>query len=323
MTDQGSPADSQQTYIVEEGGARVDVYAAQVSGCTRSAIARMIAQGEVFVNGKQPKANLKLKSKDKLTLVFSPPAPADVCARDLPLTILYQDADIAVIDKPQGMVVHPAPGHWDETLVNAILYHMKDLSGIGGQMRPGIVHRIDKMTSGLLVIAKNDAAHLALAKQMKDHSARRTYLALVEGNLKEDTGTVDAPIGRHRTDRKRMAVVPDGRSAVTHWTVLDRYGDYTLLEVVLETGRTHQIRVHMAHIKHPVAGDVVYGRQKPALGLDGQALHAVRLFFRHPGTGECMSLFAPPPKYFLDALRRAGWDGTARWAGDGDDRSDS
>lgn len=323
MTDQGSPMDSKQTHVVQEGGVRVDVVAARVSGCTRSTIARMITQGDVFVNGKQPKANLKLKAGDELKLVFAPPTPVDVCARDLPLSILYQDADIAVIDKPQGMVVHPAPGHWDETLVNAILYHMKDLSGIGGQMRPGIVHRIDKLTSGLIVIAKNDASHLALAKQMKDHSARRTYLALVEGNLKEDSGTIDAPIGRHRTDRKRMAVVPDGRSAVTHWTVLERFGDYTLLQVALETGRTHQIRVHLSNIRHPVAGDVVYGRQKPALGLEGQALHAMRLVLFHPRTGERMSFFAPAPKHFLDALSRAGWDGVIRWAGEGEDQSGS
>ncbi|MBQ3132317.1 MAG: RluA family pseudouridine synthase, partial [Clostridia bacterium] len=256
--------------------------------------------------GNSAKANQKLKIKDKVTVLLRPAAEVDIAPENIPIDIVYEDADIAVIDKPKGMVVHPAPGNPNGTLVNALMYHLSGLSGIGGELRPGIVHRIDKLTSGLIVVAKNDMAHTSLAAQLKEHSARRTYIAIVDGNIKEDSGTVDAPIGRHPVDRKRMAVVKDGREAVTHWRVLERYGAYTLIEARLETGRTHQIRVHMAHIKHPVAGDVVYGSAKPRLGLDGQALHAARLELTHPATGERMTFKAKVPEYFASALKKAG-----------------
>ena len=262
----------------------------------------------MLLNGKPAKANAKVNIGDMVELFFPPPAVTDILPEDLPLSIIYEDSDIAVIDKAKGMVVHPAPGNPSGTLVNAIMYHIRDLSGIGGELRPGIVHRIDKMTSGLLVIAKNDAAHRSLSAQIKAHTARRTYLALVEGNLREEEGTVNAPIGRHHMDRKRMAVVPDGREAVTHWRVLRRFGEFTLLRADLETGRTHQIRVHMNHIKHPVAGDKVYGPEKPKLGLNGQALHAAKLVLTHPSTGQRMEFYAPLPEYFRAALRRLGWN---------------
>ena len=244
-----------------------------------------------------------------MTIAFRPPEEVDIVPQDIPIDIVYEDADIAVIDKPKGMVVHPAPGNPNGTLVNALMYHLEGLSGIGGEIRPGIVHRIDKLTSGLVVVAKNDMAHTSLAAQMKDHSARRTYIAIVDGNIREDSGTVDAPIGRHPVDRKKMAVVQDGRNAVTHWRVLERYGAYTLIEARLETGRTHQIRVHMAYIKHPVSGDTIYGAAKPRLGLDGQALHAARLELTHPRTGERMVFSAKVPEYFRSALKKAGRTG--------------
>ena len=273
---------------------------------TRSAAQRMIAEGDILLNGGPVKANQKLKINDKVTVMLRPAAEVDIVPENIPIDIVYEDNDIAVIDKPKGMVVHPAPGNPNGTLVNALMYHLSGLSGIGGELRPGIVHRIDKLTSGLIVVAKNDMAHTSLAAQLKEHSARRTYIAIVDGNIKEDSGTVDAPIGRHPVDRKRMAVIKDGREAVTHWRVLERYGAYTLVEARLETGRTHQIRVHMAHIKHPVAGDVVYGSAKPRLGLEGQALHAARLELTHPATGERMTFKAKVPEYFASALKKAG-----------------
>ena len=291
---------------VEEAGERLDVFCARTGDMTRSAAQRMIAEGDILLNNSPAKANQKLKTGDSITVLLRPAAEVDILPEDIPIDIVYEDADIAVIDKPKGMVVHPAPGNPNGTLVNALMYHLSGLSGIGGELRPGIVHRIDKLTSGLIVVAKNDMAHTSLAAQLKEHSARRTYIAIVDGNIKEDAGTVDAPIGRHPVDRKRMAVVKDGREAVTHWRVLERYGAYTLIEARLETGRTHQIRVHMAHIKHPVAGDTVYGSAKPRLGLDGQALHAARLELTHPGTGERMSFKANVPEYFASALKKAG-----------------
>ena len=291
---------------VEQAGERLDVFCARAGDMTRSAVQRMIAEGDIRLNGGPAKANQKLKMNDKVTVLLRPAAEVDIVPEDKPIDIVYEDNDIAVIDKPKGMVVHPAPGNPSGTLVNALMYHLSGLSGIGGELRPGIVHRIDKLTSGLIVVAKNDMAHTSLAAQLKEHSARRTYIAIVDGNIKEDSGTVDAPIGRHPVDRKRMAVVKDGREAVTHWRVLERYGAYTLVEARLETGRTHQIRVHMAHIKHPVAGDVVYGSAKPRLGLEGQALHAARLELTHPGTGERMTFKAKVPEYFVFALKKAG-----------------
>lgn len=296
----------QLVLAVDKAGERLDVFCAGSGNMTRSAAQRMIAEESILLNGRPAKANQKLKAGDQVTVLLYPAAEAELTAENIPLDIVYQDEYIAVIDKPKGMVVHPAPGNPNGTLVNALMYHLKDLSGIGGELRPGIVHRIDKLTSGLIVVAKNDQAHISLAAQLKEHSARRTYIAIVDGNIKEDSGTVDAPIGRHPVDRKRMAVVKDGREAVTNWRVLERYGPYTLIEAQLETGRTHQIRVHMAHIKHPVAGDTVYGSAKPRLGLDGQALHAARLELTHPATGERMVFKARVPDYFTAALKKAG-----------------
>jgi len=295
---------------VTEPGDRLDVFCARESGVTRSAIQRMIEAGEVKHNGGSAKANLKLKAGDKVEIFIRPPEEVDIVPQNIPIDIVYEDEHIAVINKPQGMVVHPAPGNPDGTLVNALMYHLSGLSGIGGEMRPGIVHRIDKLTSGLIVVAKNDAAHLSLSEQLKEHSARRTYIAIVDGNIKEDSGTVDAPIGRHPIDRKKMAITQNGRSAVTHWRVLERYGAYTLVEARLETGRTHQIRVHMASLKHPVAGDEVYGSAKPKLGLSGQALHAARLELTHPAANERMVFKAKVPEYFEKALVKAGRNNT-------------
>ncbi|MBO6062015.1 MAG: RluA family pseudouridine synthase [Clostridia bacterium] len=285
-------------------GARLDSYAAAAAGLSRSAAQRLISCGDITVNGLTVPAKTKLREGDTVSVCLPPPAEVDILPQDIPLDIVYQDADVAVINKPKGMVVHPAAGNPDGTLVNAILYHIGDLSGIGGEIRPGIVHRIDRMTSGLLVIAKNDAAHNALSEQLKTHSVSRIYYALCEGNLKEDEGTVSAPIARHRTDRKRMAVDENGRPAVTHWQVLERFGDVTFIKLRLETGRTHQIRVHMAYIKHPLIGDEVYGHAANKLGVTGQALHAGELRFTHPAAGEEMAFFAPLPEEFEAALSK-------------------
>ena len=257
------------------------------------------------MNGRPARASFKLKCGDAVEFVIDPPADVDIAAQDIPLDIVYEDGSIVVVNKPKGMVVHPAPGNESGTLVNALMYHIKDLSGIGGELRPGIVHRIDKLTSGLIVVAKNDNAHLSLARQFKLHTARRTYIALVQSNIREDSGTVDAPIGRDRRDRKRMAVTPDGRSAITHFSVLYRFGDSTLVACELETGRTHQIRVHMAYIKHPLVGDTVYGGSD-RLYSNGQALHAGRLSLTHPETGEQMEFFAPLPDWFTALLGGLG-----------------
>lgn len=287
---------------------RLDVFTAKAAGETRSFMQRVIELGDVSVNGRDCRAGTKLRPGDIVEIRLRAPSAAGIEAEDIPLSIVYEDADIAVIDKPRGMVVHPAPGNESGTLVNAILYAIKDLSGIGGEKRPGIVHRIDKMTSGLIVVAKNDASHRALSAQMKAHEAGRLYIAVVDGNLKEDSGTVDAPIGRHPAERKRMAVVQGGREAVTHWRVLERMGHYTLVAARLETGRTHQIRVHLAYIKHPVAGDEVYGNAKDPLNIGGQALHAARLTLAHPRTGEEITFAAPVPDYLKKALAKAGHD---------------
>lgn len=294
--------------------ARLDRFVSEASGLTRSQAQRLIREGAVTVNGACVRAAHALAPGDEVRLL--PPEPVEIEARPepMPLDIVYEDADICVINKPQGLVVHPAPGHAAGTLVNGLLYHFGTLSEVGGALRPGIVHRIDRMTSGLLVVAKNDAAHLSLTAQFQTHEAGRAYLALVDGNLREDSGTVDAPIGRHPRERKRMAVVPDGRSAVTHWRVLARFGTHTLLSVALETGRTHQIRVHMAYIRHPVTGDDVYGASRRQLGLAGQALHGYRLCLTHPSSGEEMVFYAPLPAYFVAALQKLGWDGDAESA---------
>lgn len=287
---------------------RLDVFLAAASGETRSFVQRAIEQGEARVNDKICRAGTKLRPGDEVALRLKKPAEYSAEPEDIPISIVYEDADIAVIDKPRGMVVHPAPGNPAGTLVNAVLYAVRDLSGVGGELRPGIVHRIDKMTSGLVVVAKNDFAHRALASQLKEHEAGRVYLALVEGNIREDEGVVDAPVGRHPVERKRMAVVSGGRRAVTRFRVLERMGAYTLVAARLETGRTHQIRVHMAHVKHPVAGDAVYGNAKDPLRLGGQALHAARLTLVHPRTGRTMTFRAPVPAYFTKALAAAGHD---------------
>ena len=287
----------------DRSGERADAALARLSGTlTRSAAQRLLEAGQVTSRGRVLKKNDRLEAGDPLEVEIPAPQPLELTAEDIPLDIVYEDGDLIVLNKPKGLVVHPAVGHWSGTLVNALLHHCRDsLSGINGALRPGIVHRIDKDTSGLLVVAKNDFAHQNLAAQLQDHSLAREYVCLVTGGMRADSGTVDAPIGRHPTDRKRMAVVADGRSAVTHWQVLERFSGYTLLECRLETGRTHQIRVHMAHIGHPIVGDLVYGRKKPELGQDTQCLHARAITFRHPRSGETVTLTCPLPPY-LEAL---------------------
>ncbi len=293
-----------EEYIAETEDARLDVLCASLTGETRSYMQKLIDEQAVRVNGKAAKAKLKIKKGDVIQICFPPPALLEAVPEDIPISIVYEDADIAVIDKPQGMVVHPAPGNENGTLVNALLYHLQNLSGIGGVIRPGIVHRIDKMTSGLIVVAKNDMAHNSLAAQIKAHTAGRIYLALAEGGFAEDAGLVNAPIGRSLHDRKKMAVVTGGREALTHWRVLMRFSGYSLLRLKLETGRTHQIRVHMASIGRPLCGDTVYGG-KARFALAGQALHACTLHLRHPRTGEEMLFRAPVPDWFMAALCKA------------------
>ncbi|GAW92606.1 RluA family pseudouridine synthase [Calderihabitans maritimus] len=290
----------------EQAGERIDRFlAARSPDLSRSWIQRLIREQKVTVDGETVKPNYKLKTGDCIKLIVPPPEEPIVKPEKIPLDILFEDQDIIVVNKPQGMVVHPAAGNFSGTLVNALLYHCKDLSGINGVLRPGIVHRIDKDTSGVLVVAKNDSAHLELAAQIKAHRVKRVYIALVHGDLAEPAGTIDAPIGRDLKDRKRMAVVFKGaRRAVTHYKILERFGDFTLIEAQLETGRTHQIRVHMAYLGHPVAGDPKYGPRKPAFGLKGQALHAKLLGIFHPRTKHYMEFEAPLPKYFQELLTR-------------------
>ena len=271
----------------ESAGVRLDSFLAnQVAGLTRSAAQRLMEEGRVSVDGKVTAKSYKLVGGEEIAVTLPEVEDVDVVAQDIPLAVVYEDDDVIVVNKPVGLVVHPAPGHPDGTLVNALLHHCGDsLSGIGGEKRPGIVHRIDRDTSGLIIAAKNDFAHQHLAAQLQDHSLARTYEAVVIGNLREDSGTIDAPIGRHHTDRKRMAVTSHGgRNAVTHWEVIERFQGYTHVRCKLETGRTHQIRVHMAHIGHPIYGDTVYGQKKAAPGMTGQCLHAVGLRFIHPRT---------------------------------------
>ena len=298
---------SELTLSAQESGERIDALLAR-SGFTRSAAARLIGEGRVLRNGKAVKKSDLTRAGDVISVqTEDEPAPAEAKPEDIPLDVVYEDADVIVVNKPRGMVVHPAPGHPDGTLVNALLYRCGDtLSGIGGEQRPGIVHRLDRDTSGLIIAAKNDAAHLSLSAQLSDRSLSRIYEAVVRGNLREDAGTVDAPIGRHPTDRKRMAVTEkNSRAAVTHWEVIARYRGYTHVRCILETGRTHQIRVHMAHIGHPLLGDTVYGG-KPDKGLEGQCLHARALKFIHPRTGEAVRLETELPEYFRQVLDRLG-----------------
>lgn len=294
------------TVAPEEETLRLDVLLSRrVEGLTRSAAQRLLEEGKVSLQGRPLKKNHRLRAGEELELCLPDPVPTDARPQDIPLDIVYEDADVAVVNKPRGMVVHPAPGNPDGTLVNALLAHCgQSLSGVGGAIRPGIVHRIDKDTSGLLIIAKNDRAHLALSAQLKDHTLSRIYEAVAIGSLKEDRGTVDAPIGRSLRDRKRMAVVPDGRRAVTHYQVLARYPGYTHLRCQLETGRTHQIRVHMAYLGHPLAGDPVYGPKNDPERLGGQCLHARELTFVHPTTGQTVHLTCPLPDWFSDFLNR-------------------
>ena len=293
------------TLTVEQSGLRADQYLAGVlDGLTRSAAQKLLEEGRVLRRGKALKKNDKLQAGDEVAVCIPDPTPVEIMPQDIPLDVVYEDGDVIVVNKPVGMVVHPAPGHPDGTLVNALLHHCgQSLSGINGQLRPGIVHRIDRDTSGLIIAAKNDAAHLALSAQLKDHSLSRTYECLVTGNMKQDSGTVDAPIGRSSADRKKMAVVPTGRRAVTHWEVVARYPGVTHLRCRLETGRTHQIRVHMAYIGHPILGDTVYGAKKPVPGLTGQCLHATGLRFIHPRTGEPVELHCPLPPEFTAMLQ--------------------
>ena len=291
----------------QEVGERLDAFIArEVTGMTRSAAQRLLEEGCVTVNGKPAKKNYKLSAGDAVEVTVPDPEPVDIKPKDIPLDIVYEDDDVVVINKPKGLVVHPAAGHQDDTLVNGLMYAMGDsLSGINGELRPGIVHRIDKDTSGLLAVAKNDLAHVVLASQLKDHTMARTYECIVCGNLKEDSGTVNAPIGRHPSDRKKMCVTErNSKEAVTHWEVIARYRGYTHVRCKLKTGRTHQIRVHMAHIGHPILGDLVYGRKKPELGQDSQCLHAGVLCFKHPRDERPIMVFAPLPDYFEEVLTK-------------------
>lgn len=295
---------------VEQGGERIDRFLSRdLEDLSRSYIQKLLKDGNIEVNGKPVKANYKLNTLDKIVVNIPEPEAPEILPEDIPLDILYEDDDILIVNKPKGMVVHPAPGHYEHTLVNAVMYHCKDrLSGINGILRPGIVHRIDMDTTGSLLVCKNDRAHQILAEELKAHSVTRRYHAIVHGSFKEETGTVDAPIGRHPTDRKKMSTrSANGRPAVTHYKVLERFGNYTYIECELETGRTHQIRVHMAYIGHPLLGDSVYGPAKCPFKLEGQTLHAKILGIRHPSTGEYMEFDAPLPEYFrqlLENLRR-------------------
>lgn len=300
--------DERRISVQCDRAARLDVFVAEAADVTRSRAESLIKEGRVQADGSiQRKAGYRLREGSEVRIEIPEAAPASVEAEDIDLNILYQDADVAVVFKPSGMVVHPAAGNESGTLVNALLKHLDNLSGIGGEIRPGIVHRIDKDTSGLLLVAKNDRAHVSLSEQIRAHAVHRAYQAILIGGMKDDEGFVDAPIGRHPTDRKRMAIVPDGREARTNWRVLERLRGATLIEARLTTGRTHQIRVHMASVGHPVLGDPVYGPKKsPYPVTGGQLLHAYRIGFVHPSTGEEMRFEAPPEprfQHWLEKLR--------------------
>ena len=289
--------------IIKEAGNRLDKALADLTELSRSQANEAIKAGTVLVNGKSAKAKYAVKECDVITYELPEEEVLEYKAEDIPLDIIYEDADVAVVNKPQGMVVHPSAGHTSGTLGNALMYHVKDLSSINGVVRPGIVHRIDKDTSGLLMIAKNDKAHNALAAELKDKKSLRKYVAIVHGNLPNDRGVIEAPIGRSDKDRKKQAVTAKGKPAVTRFTVLERFGNYTLVELQLETGRTHQIRVHMAYIGHPVAGDPLYGPRKTLKG-HGQFLHAKTLGFTHPTTGELVEFTAEEPAIFKETLEK-------------------
>ena len=293
----------------EESGERIDALLARsLPSLSRSQVQKLLEQGMVTLNGRALKKNFRCSAGETYEVLLPEPDDLPLIPQNIPLDVVYEDGDLIVINKPRGLVVHPAPGHPDGTLVNALLYHCGDsLSGIGGQRRPGIVHRIDKDTSGLLIVAKNDFAHQGLSAQLADHSLCREYEALVRGNFKQDCGTIDKPIGRHPIDRKRMAVTDkNSKPAVTHWQLLASYRGYSHILCRLETGRTHQIRVHMASIGHPLLGDFTYGAPSPEKGLVGQCLHARRLRFVHPRTGDHVLLETELPAYFTDVLSRLG-----------------
>lgn len=293
-------------YIVEESGKRLDAYITSIdSEITRTAAQRLIEQGNILVNGEKKKTAYKVSNGDIITIEKEESKEIELKAQNIPIDIIYEDDDIIVVNKPKGMVVHPANGNPDGTLVNAIMAICKDsLSGIGGEIRPGIVHRLDKDTSGLLIVAKNDKAHVNMSEQIKNHEVKKTYIALVRGVVKENEATIDMPIGRSTSDRKKMAVIKTGRNAVTHIKVLKRYNKYTLLQVNIETGRTHQIRVHLSHIGYPIVGDYTYSNGKNEFGVVGQCLHAKCLEFKHPITGAEMKLKAPLPKYFEEIIQK-------------------
>lgn len=300
-----------KSFIVgSENSMRIDRYLAETSdGLSRSHIQKLIKDGDITVNNKPVKANYRLISGDNIKINIPDLKEPDIAAENIPLDILYEDEDVIIVNKPKQMVVHPAPGHYTGTLVNALMYHCRgDLSGINGDLRPGIVHRIDMDTTGSLIVCKNDAAHQSLAKQLKEHSINRVYVAVIYGNIKEDKGIVDAPIGRHPTERKRMSThARNAREAVTHYEVVERFKGYTYIKCRLETGRTHQIRVHMASIGHPLVGDPVYGPRKNLFPeLQGQALHAKTLGFIHPTTKKYMEIEAPIPEYFKVLLKKLG-----------------
>lgn len=286
-----------------QAGERIDRFLADSQDLTRSFLQKILKEGEVIVNGKSVKANYKLRKGDRIEFEIPEAVEPDIVAEDIPLSILYEDADVLVVDKPKGMVVHPAAGHYSRTLVNAVMYHCKgELSGINGVLRPGIVHRIDRDTTGSIIICKNDMAHNEIARQLKEHSINRRYRAIVTGVLKDEEGTIEGAIGRDKKDRKKMAITADGKPAVTHYRVLQRFKHYTYVECVLETGRTHQIRVHMASIGHPLLGDEVYGRRSDKYKCEGQCLHAMTLGFHHPRTGEYIEVNAPLSPYFEHLL---------------------
>ena len=291
------------SYEVSMDGVRLDVYLTDIlEDKSRSFIQNIIEDGNVLVNGILKKSNYKVKKGDIIDVSIEEPKELTIVPQPISLHILYEDSDLIVVNKPQGMVVHPASGIYKDTLVNALLYHCKDLSGINGILRPGIVHRIDKDTSGILVVAKNDYAHIKLSEQLKEHSMKREYIALAEGVIKEDEGIVDKPLARDPVQRIKIAVSSSGRRAVTHFRVLKRYDNYTLIKCILETGRTHQIRVHMAYIRHPLVGDPVYGYKKQKFNLNGQMLHAEILGFIHPRTGEYMEFQVDPPEHFKEII---------------------
>ena len=289
----------------KDKGTRIDKYLSQIfEDKSRSFIQGLIEKENIKVNNKVPKSNYKLKKSDEIEIIMQEQEILSVEAENIPINIIYEDEDVIVVNKPQGMVVHPAPGNYNGTLVNALLYHCKDLSSINGIIRPGIVHRIDKDTSGILVIAKNDEAHNKLSEQLKDHSMKREYYALIEGRLKNDSGTIDKPLARCKKDRLKIGISEDGKRAVTHYEVLERYNGYTLIKCVLETGRTHQIRVHMASIGFPLVGDPLYGFKRQKFKLTGQVLHAKTLGFIHPRTGEYMEFTSELPQYFSDLINK-------------------